>query len=651
MERKQEGTNQKPTEIRSPLEILQQNWGYPAFRPLQKEIIDSVLEGKDTLALMPTGGGKSICFQVPALCKPGICIVVSPLIALMKDQVQQLSRRNIPAVAIYSGMHYRDIDRILDNCIYGNIRFLYLSPERLVTDLARERIAQMKVNLLAVDEAHCISQWGYDFRPPYLQIAEVRKLIPDTPVLALTATATPEVVVDIQEKLEFKSENLFQKSFLRANLSYSVLAEEAKPEKLYEIFHKVKGSGVVYVRSRRKTKETALYLQQRGISADYYHAGLDAAVRSQKQENWMNNKTRVIVSTNAFGMGIDKPDVRVVVHLDLPDSLEAYFQEAGRAGRDGEKSYAVLLYNKADKQRLIRQYELSFPAVDEMRQVYRALSSYFQLASGSGKGESYDFDIGHFCKTFHLEPVKTFHCLKHLEKADWIALSEAIYVPSSIQIKVNKDQLYDYQLKNPKLDKLLKTILRTYQGAFQHPVFIHENRLAQFLKIKPSEVKQQLLHLNKENILKYIPQKDKPQLTFLQERVTADHLSIDQKAYNLRKRRQYDRIQKAIAYVEQPLCRSQQLLAYFGEETSSPCGICDVCLGRTKTSIDETTFTKLKNKIRLLLKRDALQLDAIVESFSPKWQNQVLKTVEYLVDEGFMEQNEEGEFGWKKNGG
>ena len=412
----------------SPNDILKQYWGFDSFRPLQEDIIQSVLDGKDTLALLPTGGGKSICFQVPALVKEGICIVISPLIALMKDQVYNLQKRGIAAVAIFSGMHYKDIDRILDNCIYGNTKLLYLSPERLTSDLVRERIKKMKVSLIAVDEAHCISQWGYDFRPPYLQIAEIREYLPKVPIMALTATATPEVVKDIQEKLEFKRGEVFQQSFLRENLAYVVLEEEGKMEKLFKVLTGVRGSGLVYVRNRRKTKEIAMFLKKYRITADYYHAGLTNEERSQKQEAWINDKIRIIVATNAFGMGIDKPDVRVVVHMDLPDSLEAYFQEAGRAGRDGQKSYAVLLYNQGDKLDLERRFELSFPPLKEVRLTYQALGSYLQLAVGSGEGESYDFDLVEFSRVYGFSTVKTFNCLKVLERAGWIALSESIYI-------------------------------------------------------------------------------------------------------------------------------------------------------------------------------------------------------------------------------
>ncbi len=591
----------------------------------------------DTLALLPTGGGKSICYQVPALCREGICLVVSPLIALMKDQVQNLQGRNIKAAAIYSGMHYRDIDRILDNCIYGNIKLLYLSPERLTTELARTRIQKMNVNLLAVDEAHCVSQWGYDFRPPYLQIAEMRELLPAVPVLALTATATPEVVKDMQEKLELRKPKLFQQSFERRNLSYSVLYEEDKEKKLADILQRVPGSGIVYVRSRRRTKEIAGYLQRRGISADHYHAGLNAEERSAKQDAWMAGKKQIMASTNAFGMGIDKPDVRVVVHIELPDSLEAYFQEAGRAGRDGKKAYAVLLCNDADRQNLERQFELSFPELDEVRRVYRALGSFFQLATGSGEGQSFDFEIVEFARNFQFDITRAYNCLKILEQAGWLALTEAVFVPSSLMIKVSKDDLYDYQLRHPRMDQLLKAILRTYQGAFNHPINLREGQLARFLKMPVSELQRSLEKLAQDGIAEYYPQKDTPQVIFIKERVDADNLLIDRNLYNFRKNRHYERIRKAIAYAETPVCRSQQLLSYFGESKAPKCGICDVCTGRTRAELDAESFGKYREKIEHLLAEERLTLEQLVGSFAPKRQEEVLKTLEYLHDEGILE--------------
>ncbi|MEO1624436.1 MAG: ATP-dependent DNA helicase RecQ [Bacteroidota bacterium] len=625
----------------APLDILQRYWGYDQFRPLQESIIQSVLEGRDSLALMPTGGGKSVCYQVPALCRDGICLVVSPLIALMKDQVFQLQQRNIRAEAIYSGMHRQDIDRILDNCVYGDVKLLYLSPERLQTELARERIRRMPVNLIAVDEAHCVSQWGYDFRPSYLQIPEIRELHPDVSVLALTATATEEVVNDIQEKLEFRAENVFRMSFERQNLAYVVLQEEDKLGKMLEIFRNVKGSGIAYARTRRKTKEVASFLRKKGISADYYHAGLSNDFRSARQEAWINGKIRIMVATNAFGMGIDKPDVRTVVHLDVPDSLEAYYQEAGRAGRDGQKSYAVLLYQPKDRLELEKRFVQSFPEMEEIRKTYLSLGSYFQLAVGGGSGKSYDIDLQNFTETYGLDMIRTYNCLKILEQSAWLTLSEAIYVPSSLRVIVSKDTLYDYQLRNRKLDSLLKTILRTYQGAFSHRVHLREKQLAGFLKISLVELQQGLEKLRKDGIIEYLPQKEKPQITFVEERVGTQNLTIDRVLYDFRKKRFRERIRHMMAYGEQLACRSQQLLRYFGQSNPPACGICDVCLGRNKVTLSQESFERYKHKIRQLLKRNQMKVTEVVDSFAPRRREEVLKTLEYLIDEGLLvEENE-----------
>lgn len=619
-----------------PVDILRQYWGHPQFRPNQESIIQSVLAGKDTLALLPTGGGKSICFQVPALCQEGICIVISPLIALMKDQVQNLQKKGISAIAIYAGMAYRDIDRLLDNCVLGEVKFLYLSPERLVSDLARERIKRMKVSLIAVDEAHCISQWGYDFRPPYLEIAQIREYFPQVPVIALTATATPEVVADIQTKLAFKDQQVFQSSFGRSNLAYIVRPSEAKEEQLVDILQKVPGSAVVYVRNRRRTKEIAQLLQKKRISADFYHAGLTPDERSNKQDAWVNSRTRVMVSTNAFGMGIDKPDVRTVVHMELPDNLEAYFQEAGRAGRDGLKSYAVLLYNQNDRRSLEFQYEQAFPSLDEARQVYRALGSYFQLALGGGQGESYDFDIASFCQKFQLEAIKSFNCLKLLEQEGWISLSEAVFTPSTLLIKVDKERLYDYQLKNRELDKVLKVILRSYQGVFSSYVSFSEKKLAEYCKISHEQLQRALQQMQQDQVIEYNPQKDKPQLTYLRERIDAAHLTFDTQLYNFRKSRHAERIQKAIAYAEEKICRSQQLLHYFGEKEAPTCGVCDVCLERKKQGLDGESFERLRQKIQRLLEQEALPVKELVDSFAPKMKDQVLEALTFMQNEGML---------------
>ena len=621
--------------------ILAQYWGFKTFRPLQEEIIQSVMDGKDTLALLPTGGGKSICFQVPALAQDGICIVVSPLIALMKDQVDNLKRRNIAAVAIYSGMRYGDIDRTLDNCIYGNTKFLYLSPERLTTDLAKARIAQMKVNLIAVDEAHCISQWGYDFRPPYLEIGALRSLHPKVPVLALTATATPKVVDDIQEKLDFKQLNVFQKSFERKNLSYVVLKETNKYQKLLEIVKKVKGSGIIYSRNRKNTREVAQFLKRHHISADYYNAGLSPPIRAEKQEAWINNQIKVMVCTNAFGMGIDKPDVRFVIHLDLPDSLEAYFQEAGRAGRDEKKSYCVLLYEEKNGEKLRVSFQNTFPSIASIKQTYRALGSYFQLAVGAGVGRSFDFDIGAFVKRFNLNTLQCYNSLKILSQAGWIVLSEAIFLPSSVKFKVNREVLYDYQLKQPKLDKVIKWIVRLFPQSISTYTGFQEGKLANKMGISRVDLAKALQKLVQDQIIEYHPQKDKPQLIYLKERVDADNLTIDLELYNFRKERYRVNIEQAIKYAENPRCRSKQLLAYFGEQEAPLCGVCDVCLGRTKSDIDEAEYERYKLKIKRLLKREKLSPEELIDSFGNNRKALIEKVFDFLVDEGFIEITED----------
>lgn len=627
--------------MQSPIDILRQYWGYQHFRPLQEDIIQSVLDGRDTLALLSTGGGKSICYQVPALLLDGICIVVSPLIALMKDQVANLQQRKVPAEAIYAGMPYPQIDRILDNCVYGNTKLLYLSPERLVTDLALERIKKMKVNLIAVDEAHCISQWGYDFRPPYRRIAELREWHPKTPVLSLTATATPEVVNDIQEQLNFKQPNVLQSSFARNNLAYVVLNEQNKAAKLVDIIKKVPGSGIVYANSRRDTKEYAALLRRHNIKADYYNAGLNHAERNRKQEAWMKGEIRVMVCTNAFGMGIDKPNVRSVVHVNLPNSLEAYFQEAGRAGRDRKKAYAVLLYNEGDKGNLEFFYEKSFPPMEEIRRTYRALGSYFQLAVGAGLGRSYDFEIHTFTKRFKLDLLTVFHSLKLLEQAGWLVLTDAINVPSVVTVRVSQTKIYDYQLKHPKLDLPIKTLLRSSTGIMNNYVSIREGHLARYAKLDTRNFVHFLKKLHQDKIIDYQPAKSAPQIIFTQERIDADNLTIDQQLYNFRKNRYLIRMRKAIRYAETPYCRSQQLLAYFGEKDAPRCGICDVCLGRTKMELSEEEFARFQQKITDMLQRDQLGVQEVIESFLPKWQERVRYVLEQLIEAEKLEVVEE----------
>ncbi len=630
-------------------QVLKKYWGYDNFRPLQLDIIQSVLDGKNTLALLPTGGGKSLCFQVPALCKEGICIVISPLIALMKDQVKNLQKLGINAVAIYSGMPYKDIDRILDNCVHGGVRFLYISPERLASELLVERVKRMKVSLLAVDEAHCISQWGYDFRPSYLNIAEIREHMPRTPLIALTATATTPVVKDIQEKLCFgKQSKVFQKSFARDNLAYVVLYEENKNIKLLDILRKVKGSGVVYVRNRRATKEIAYYLNKNKISADYYHAGRPNEEREKIQDDWINDKLRIMVATNAFGMGIDKPNVRVVVHLMLPDNLEAYFQEAGRGGRDGQKSFAALLYNQSDKIRLEKQLEQAYPSLADIRRVYQALGSYYQLAVGSAAWQTFDFDIIGFCKTYDLKAIETLNALKILMKEEYLDLSENLFMPSTLQVIISKNDLYDYLLKNSKMERLIKVILRSFHGAFNQPVRVREMQLAKFLGVSKAELVELLQKLHKEGIISYKEQKDCPQLTFITERIPASELLIDQKLYSFLKDRHVFRMQKAIDYAELQFCRSQMLLDYFDEKGAKKCGKCDVCLGRNQNYVKHQDYYQIKQKLEYYLKQSPLDLRTLVAKFEASKQEKVLKTIEHLLDNKIIYRNSNRDLIWKE---
>ncbi|MEJ5089591.1 RecQ family ATP-dependent DNA helicase [Sphingobacterium faecium] len=562
------------------ISILKQYWGHDGFRPLQAEIIQSVLEKRDTLALLPTGGGKSICFQIPAMMLPGICIVVTPLIALMKDQVQHLKDIGIQAVAIYSGLKPREVDIILDNCIFGQIKFLYLSPERLYSELVQERIKHMPVNLFAIDEAHCISQWGYDFRPPYLQLGKLKELHPDVPFLALTATATAAVIADIQDKLQFKQNNVFVQSFLRDNLGYMALEEENKAGRMIRIIQKLGGSGVVYVRNRRETQEVAHYLVNNGISADFYHAGLLGKERDSKQEAWMQNRTRVIVATNAFGMGIDKSDVRFVIHLDIPESLEAYYQEAGRAGRDGKKAFPVLLYQQQDKDRLLKNVKLSFPSVAFIQQVYHHLCNHFQIPYGAGEGLTFDFDVVAFIKKYKIETIPTLSALKFLEKDGWLALSEAVFIPSRFKFEVNHQELYKIQVQYERYDKLIKAILRSYGGVFDDYITINEYEFAKKLGVSYEQIVSLIHALVQMEIASYIPPTDAPQLSFLQDRVDYKNLYVDHVFIRERQQVKITQVEAMLNYIEHSTCRSQSLLHYFGEQNSLFCQVCDLCLIR-----------------------------------------------------------------------
>ncbi len=624
-------------------QVLKQYWGFSKFRPLQEEIIQSVLNGKDTLALMPTGGGKSLCFQVPALLKPGICIVVSPLIALMKDQVENLKEKGIEAVAIISGMGKREVDILLDNCIFGQIKFLYLSPERLLSDLVRERIRHMNVNLIAIDEAHCISQWGYDFRPPYLHLAELRELHPNVPVLALTATATQRVVADIQEKLRFKNGEVFRKSFERTNLSYVVFNEENKLRKLIAIAKKVKGTGIVYVRNRRQTQEVAFQLNQQGISAGFYHAGLDTPLRMKKQSDWKAGTIRIMVATNAFGMGIDKADVRFVVHLDLPESLEAYYQEAGRGGRDEKKAYAVLLYNASDKIQLQKRLEQSYPPVEEIKQIYHHLGNYFQLAYGAGEGLSLEFDVADFCSRFNLDAIRTLNALKFLERDEYIALSETVYLPSRVQVMVGQEELYRFQIEQPGYDAFIKTMLRSYGGIFDHFIPLKESDLAKRMGVSKAEVSDILNKLQSLQLLNYIPQTDKPNIEFIKQRVDTGHLSINKKYITERYQIHKLQMESVIAYADLAVCRSRQLLTYFDEPNAPECGVCDVCLNKKRAFKQEFIADEISNELLLLLTVSRrMFLDELMSNIKNGNEKEKLDVIRNLLDAGKIKADGEG---------
>ena len=561
-------------------QILKQYWGYDSFRGIQEDIIRSIGRNEDTLGLMPTGGGKSVTFQVPALAREGLCLVVTPLIALMKDQVQNLKQRGIPALAIHAGMGRDDIIATLENCIFGPYKFLYVSPERLDTDIFRAKLPRMRVSMIAVDESHCISQWGYDFRPAYLKIAEIRSLLPGVPVLALTATATPQVVDDIQARLRFARPNVFRMSFERKNLAYIVRRTEDKWHELLHILRKVGGSAIVYVRSRRRTKEIAERLESEGVAADYYHAGLDDAAKDQRQQRWQRGETRVIVATNAFGMGIDKPDVRLVVHIDLPDSIEAYFQEAGRAGRDGQKAYAVILYARSDKTTLQRRIPDTFPDKDYVKEVYEHLQYYYQMAMGDGLGCVREFDIEDFCRKFKYFPVPVDSALKILTQAGYLDYADEQDNASRLLFTVRRDELYRLSTLGDDADRLIRLLLRNYTGLFTDYAFINEDFLATRSGLTRRQVYEMLVNLTRLHIVHYIPRKKIPHIVYTRERTDLSQLRIPPSAYEERKQRYEERIRAILDYAENDtVCRSRRLLRYFGEKNEHSCGQCDVCLG------------------------------------------------------------------------
>ena len=591
--------------------ILKQYWGYDDFRGIQKEIIESICSGHDTLGLMPTGGGKSITFQVPALAQKGVSIVITPLIALMKDQVDHLLRRGIKAAAIYSGLTHEEIIITLENCIFGDVKLLYVSPERLASELFQTKLRHMKVSFITVDEAHCISQWGYDFRPSYLEIANIRKLLPGVPVLALTATATPAVVDDICEKLSRSEEcgvrsegfNVFRMSFERKNLVYVVRQANDKREQLIHILSRLQGTAIVYVRSRQRTKEYAELLMKAGISATFYHAGLDTSVKDERQQAWQESKTRVIVATNAFGMGIDKPDVRVVIHIDCPDSIEAYFQEAGRAGRDGLRSYAVLLYNNGDKRKLEKRVADTFPEKDYIRQVYEHLAFFYQIGVGSGYNHTFEFNIDKFCHAFHHFPIQVDSALKILTRAGYIEYTEEQDNQARLMFTISRGELYKLENNSPNEDKIITTLLRNYGGLFTDYHYIDEGFLASQTALEPQQVYQTLKGLGQRHILHFIPQKKTPYIRYTQRREDKEYLQFTPAIYEERLDQFRQRIQAVIQYAtDDQVCRSRQLLRYFGETDSHDCGLCDVCLSHRKGGIvSEPRMNTAQEKILEML--------------------------------------------------
>jgi ATP-dependent DNA helicase RecQ len=629
-----------------PKSILQQYWQYPAFKGAQEAVINAVLAGKDTLALLPTGGGKSICFQVPALMKPGICLVVSPLIALMKDQVENLQQKGIPAIAIHSGMTSREVREALEAVVNDEeVRFLYVSPERLETLLFSQYINELEIQLIAVDEAHCISQWGYDFRPSYLRIAQLRDLLPrHIPFLALTASATPLVQQDIMDQLRFKEPAVFRQSFERPELAYRVFKVESKINKLVEILEKVKGSSIVYCSTRRRTQDVSRLLLLQGIAANFYHAGLPQEERNSRQQAWIKGEERVIVCTNAFGMGIDKPDVRTVVHYDVPDCIENYYQEAGRAGRDGDKAYAVLLYQQTDRDALVNMPDLRYPVIPEIRRVYQALADYLQIPVGIGEGRYYEFDFNSFVQNFQIDPRLAINAIKILEQEGHLSFKENVFISTRVMFTASREQLREIEDTYPQLDDLTKSLLRTYEGIYDNMVPVYEKQLGRLCRLQPEQVKQQLQQLERLGVIDYQPQKETPQLQYLLNRASADFLHIDLKNYERRKALYIERVQAMLQYLDGPGgCRSRYIAQYFGETDAKDCGVCDICLERKNKGVSAAEFTRIEQKIQVLLGNGQLPVKELVTQLYPFHEENVWQVINFLLSEQRLLMSEEGE--------
>lgn len=618
--------------------ILKQYWGYDNFRGIQEDIIRSIGEGRDTLGLMPTGGGKSITFQVPALAQEGLCLVITPLIALMKDQVRNLRERGIKATAIYSGMTREEIVIALENCIFGNYKFLYVSPERLDTEIFQIKLRSMHVSLITVDESHCISQWGYDFRPAYLKIADIRQLLPGVPVIALTATATPEVVSDIQQRLQFRQENVFRMSFERKNLAYVVRHTEDKESELLHILQRVDGSGIVYTRNRKKTKEISLFLNRNHITATFYHAGLNDETKDSRQKAWLKGEFRVMVATNAFGMGIDKPDVRVVIHADVPDSPEAYFQEAGRAGRDGMKAYAVLLFCTRDKITLKQRVSDTFPEKSYIRKIYEDINFYYQMAMGDGRGCTFAFNIDEFCRNFKHFPVQTDSALKILTRAGYLEYTDEQDNASRIMFTITKEELYRIREQSEDTEKLLHILLRSYTGLFTDYAYISEDNLSTRSGLSKQQIYETLLSLSRQHILHYIPAKKTPYIIYTRERQETERVYLSKEVYEDRKESYVQRINAMIEYAEsENRCRSRMLLRYFGEKNEHNCGQCDVCLQQHQSGLKSGEFEAISQQLQALLKENPLSLQEIKDKMQVP-ENHLIKVVSYLVSEEIIRQ-------------